>query len=135
MATTSLTVNRATIPANTLTVSGTRNVPSRARGGVAVVLLDPDGEWGSVVDDTKHIKIWGVQVDRGDGAGFGWWVFQGHPTDTSLWLARGSRSRSGGMPSLGNGDDLGGIAGCTVRLAVETDFAVHLGADITVTRD
>lgn len=118
------------IQANTLVTSGQTTVAGTINQAT-VTLVDTNNQWGATIDTTRHLKQWGIQLDRGDGAGFVWWLFQGHPTDQALWLPFGSRDRTGGMPALAlSSGAILEAAGAQVRLAILTDAQVRLGASI-----
>lgn len=95
-----------------------------------ITLVDTDGHWDT---RTGNVLIWGIKWDPDGNGVFDWGpVFQGHLTNTALWIPFGSRSRGGEMPSLSvERDDLGSeLSG--VRLAIRVDANIRLGAEIVV---
>jgi hypothetical protein len=122
-----------TIQANNLVVSTPPGavVPANMQG--ARIQLVEDGQWGTTPSTNQFVKIWGMQIDRQDGLGFVWWLYQGHETDTNLWLPFGTRDRSGGMPALSmDSTRVLEAQGLPVRMGVLTNANTRLGATMIV---
>lgn len=133
--------------ANEEGATASRSITSRIKSA-RVQLIDPGGQWPATPDNTRHLKVWGLQIDRGDGVGWLWWLFQGDPHDSAflvngetvkrvansaLWLPFGSRQRDGTLPDLMvGGTNFVGEIGNDVRLAAISDADVQLGATVIV---
>jgi hypothetical protein len=97
---------------------------------VTVQLTDQGGSWAKTAG---NLKRWGAQHSSDGGATWSWGpVFQGDPADPSTWVAFGTLSRGGGLPSVAiSSTALVGLAGGLLRLAVLADANITLGAVIT----
>lgn len=135
------------IQANTQLSSTSRLVPANINNAL-IQLTDPNNQWGNTRSGTNFIKCWGLQINRNDGQGWKWFLFQGDPTSTAegtdggysgptgqdAWLPFGSRDKSGGMPALALGStDIIALSGYLIRLSILTNNSITLGASITVT--
>lgn len=91
---------------------------------VEITLTDPNNVWNTTVG---NIVQWGVQISHDGGTTWDWWIFQ-------TGLAFGSRTKSGGMPSLTiSSDTFLGNEGNQARLAMTVDTAIRLGATVVTT--
>lgn len=141
------------LPAVPLLANVEFDSPGQSVGGAIassaqVTMTDPNGLWPASPDNTRHVKVWGIQINRNDGKGWLWWLFSGDPTTSAvpvnggyagptgsaIWLPFGLRLKNGGMPMI-RVDSSGIIeaAGSQLRLAILTDAPITLGASIVVT--
>jgi hypothetical protein len=116
---------------------------------VYVQLTDPRDQWPAHPDNTRHLKVWGLQIDRGDGIGWRWWQFEGDPSgsvvmaegeqmprarDPRLWKPVGQRKSDGGLPDIRVIDpSFRAAVGNRLRLAVISDSNIYLGARVVLT--
>lgn len=127
------TIPSTLIQANTLRTTPGQTVATAIQGAT-ITLVDTNSQWGSTPDPTRHVKVWGLQLSHDNGATWDWWLYQGDSADASLWLAFGTRDRSGGMPSLEvSSSRIIETNGNQLRLAILADAQVRLGATITTT--
>jgi hypothetical protein len=131
------TIANRNVPANVVAHTPVGVRPPVRVQSAEIQLTDPTSSWPASVDVTRHVLIWGLQIsaDSTDGTDGTWaWgpVWQGSLTDSTQWLAFGSRDRHGGLPALGwKSSNSPFQAGAWVRLAIQTDAAVNLGASVT----
>lgn len=101
-----------------------------------IALVDSNSQWDSTAG---NVKQWGLQCSEDGGVSWRWGpVYQGDVNDPSKWLAFGSRSRSGGMPSLTIESALvGNIIGVsnTVNPTITTDTLHNLSAGQRISID
>ena len=111
----------------------------------AVQLTDPNGLWPATIDNTRHLKCYGLQIEAADGPR--WWVYEGDVYDSiylpdgpftkedlggphpDWWLAFGFHRRDGSMPEVSAKGNISVRA--RVRFAFLADAAITLGADFT----
>lgn len=134
------------IQANTERVSPGQTVPS-ALQALRIALVDTNNQWGSVLDNTRHVKVWGIQLSRDGGSTWVWWLFSGDPATSptpvdgepapraanpDIWIPFGFRDKQGNMPWISvEYSEIKETTGARVRLAILTDAQVRLGAQIT----
>lgn len=142
---TTINIPPAPIAANVEAQSAASTLPNEI-GALRAQLVDPSNQWPTTVDNTRHLKCWGIQINRG-ALGWRWWLFSGctsdspvledgatgpAPLDTVKYLAFGTRNRNGSMPSIDiTYSSVGESAGQQIRLAILSSVAVSLGAGIT----
>lgn len=100
--------------------------------GAYIELLDTNGEWGNVVDNTRHITRWGFQHTEDGGSN---WVWGPADQQEPGGLPFGVRRRDGGMPSISvTSDDIqGGVT--RLRVTILTDSNIQLGVEIRTGAD
>lgn len=124
-----ITIPSTLIQANTLRRSPGTAVPDFTHA--EITLVDTNNQWGTVVDNTRHILRWGLQMSTDGGQTWVWGPvmqeepFPGHPFGLR-------RPHDGGMPMITTDrDDI--PSGVQVALAIETDAQIRLGATIVTT--
>ena len=123
-----------TIPGQNIVANHEKDSPSQAvpsgLTSVGIQLTDPKNQWSTTVG---NVKIWGVQQSFDGGATWAWGpVWQGNAADSNVWLPFGTLDDAGGLPQVRiKSDQL--TVGSQIRLAIETDTNITLGAVITTT--
>lgn len=101
--------------------------PGARFGRATIALVDTNGQWDT---RTGNVMQWGLQQST-DGTNWTWGpVFQGDIGNAASWLPFGSRSRGGGMPILLIESDQIGDDVTQLRLAIQVDAQIRLGAQI-----
>ncbi len=113
---------------DTLTASPSTN-PNEGVRNVSVILVDTNSQWAT---RTGTIVLWGIQIDRGDGAGFVWWQSNGG-------VPFGALDRGGHMPSLTVGASSLDLEpnNADYRIALLTDpssQSIRLGVNVTLSK-
>lgn len=128
---TQFTIPGHAILANTELDSAGVTLPSNI-SDIVIILTDPNAVWDTTVG---HVKQWGLQISTDNGSTWNWGpIYQGNAADSNLWLPFGSHSRLGAMPALHlSRTDVIAQSGHRLRLAILTDTAIVLGAQVTVT--
>lgn len=129
-----LTINPQNIPPGAMRHSATRVVPALSRD-VTIQMTDSGNSWTTT---PGNLLVWGVQASADGGATWTWLIFQPSHADPDApddgqVLPFGSVSRAGALPSLRvAGPQVLAQAGNLVRLAIQVDTTISLGATITV---
>ena len=114
-----------TINSTLLQPGAVRTSPSVTPGanfkGATISLVDTNGQWNTT---TGNVVRWGLQSSNDGGANWDWFLYQDA-------IPYGTRDRSGGMPALEiTSSDFVGGSGTQLRLAIQVDATIRLGAQI-----
>lgn len=134
------------VAANVEAQSGWRVIQTRV--ALASCRLTASGNaWPNAIDNTRHIKCYGLQIDAEDGPR--WWLYEGDPWDSiylpdgvstkddlggpheDWWLPFGLRGKDGTMPRILVSGSIPVRA--RLRLAILADAPITLGAEFNYT--
>jgi hypothetical protein len=127
-----LSVAPQNIPPGALRFSASRTIPAITHD--VMIRLTDTGDWAT---KAGNVLIWGYQVSTDGGATWKWRQWQpGRPDPTNTGdgnvLPFGTVGKDGLLPALRiAGTDVVADANNRVRLAIQVDTAIVLGADIS----